>query len=340
MTAVIAFGPVLLVILAECALWIVCLRVGLRWPHVESVSLRKLLAVMLMTKLGQFCLILALSRLEVPDEQADMVVRSVAVGGLLLIPIFTIIAVFRLSVLQSVKASLPTFIASIIGALLGYLIVGNVTEAFVVSSNSMAPTLLGQRLSDSCSECGEICYSSFADLAFHESGIPTEAICPNFHITESDSVTVDSRSSDRMVAAKYLDPNRWDLIAFRQPDDPSTVYVMRLVGLPGEEVIIRDGTIFANGQRLTPPETLRGIRYMTDDDGHRQWPANWGSPEQPAKLGTDEYFVLGDCSVRSRDSRLWEHGAPGHPPYAVPASYVVGVVTHIYWPISRWRVFR
>ena len=33
-------------------------------------------------------------------------------------------------------------------------------------------------------------------------------------------------------------------------------------------------------------------------------------------------------------------GRPGHPPYAVPASYIVGVVTHIYWPPERCRALR
>ena len=66
----------------------------------------------------------------------------------------------------------------------------------------------------------------------------------------------------------------------------------------------------------------------------------WRAPDRPAKLGADEYFVLGDFSQQAADSRLWETGAPGHPTYAVPQSYLIGVVTHIYWPPSRWRILR
>ena len=57
-------------------------------------------------------------------------------------------------------------------------------------------------------------------------------------------------------------------------------------------------------------------------------------------VAAGEYFVLGDFSQQSADSRLWESGAPGHPSYAVPESYIIGVATHIYWPPSRWRILR
>jgi len=65
-----------------------------------------------------------------------------------------------------------------------------------------------------------------------------------------------------------------------------------------------------------------------------------GTPEHPATLATDEYFVLGDFSENSEDSRFWTRGAPNHHPYAVPESYVEGVATHIIWPPDRWSSLR
>ena len=53
------------------------------------------------------------------------------------------------------------------------------------------------------------------------------------------------------------------------------------------------------------------------------------------KLGPDEYFVLGDNSPISRDSRYWTTAAPGHQIGALPQSDIVGPATWIYWPISR-----
>jgi hypothetical protein len=96
--------------------------------------------------------------------------------------------------------------------------------------------------------------------------------------------------------------------------------------------------VWIDGQPLTPPEAIRGIEYLSKLE---YWPLElWGTAEKPAKLGADEYFVLGDFSAASKDSRLWQKGASGHSPYAVPASYMIGVVTHIYWPPSRWRIIR
>ena len=145
-------------------------------------------------------------------------------------------------------------------------------------------------------------------------------------------------SGDRVVVTKFIHPQRWDVIAFRLPEEPRYCLRKRLVGLPGETVTIKDGAVWIDGKRQMPPESCKGIEYIDHIEG---WPGTfWGNEAHPAKLGPDEYFVLGDFSARAKDSRLWEQGAPGHPPYAVPASYIVGVVTHIYWPPSRWRVLR
>jgi signal peptidase I len=134
-------------------------------------------------------------------------------------------------------------------------------------------------------------------------------ICGNFHVTQLPNVAKLAHSGDRILVAKFLTPQRWDLVVFQYPENPSLVYVDRLVGMPGEEILVRDGSV-------------------------------WGSAERPALLGDDEYFVLGDFSAQSNDSRMWKKGAAGHNPFAVPESHLIGVVTHIYWPLDRWRIFR
>ena len=160
----------------------------------------------------------------------------------------------------------------------------------------------------------------------------------NFHVTKPTDRSDAVFAADRFLVAKFLRPRRWDLTVFRFPENPEQTYVMRLVGLPGETITIKDGQISANGKLLTLPDSLRGIEYQAEMT-HWYGPV-WGSEASPAQLGADEYFVLGDFSVQSRDSRFWEMGAPGHSPFAVPDSHLRGVVTHTYWPLSRWRAFR
>jgi signal peptidase I len=163
-------------------------------------------------------------------------------------------------------------------------------------------------------------------------------ICKNFHISNAQNLKDATQSADRFLVTKFLTPQRWDIVVFSPPEDPSTTFGMRLIGLPGEEIEIRDRSVWANQNRLDPPEAIAGITYISKLDIPGR-PIQWGSAETPAKLGENEYFVLGDFSTQSNDSRMWQRGSPGHPPYAVPQSHLKGVVTHIYWPPSRWRAF-
>jgi signal peptidase I len=103
---------------------------------------------------------------------------------------------------------------------------------------------------------------------------------------------------------------------------------MRLVGLPGETIYLQDGALWVNDRRLEPPSDLAGLRYANASElGF----GRFGNPDEPMRLGPDEFFVLGDFTERSSDSRTWG---------AVPRANVEGVVSLCYWPVERWRLFR
>jgi len=140
-------------------------------------------------------------------------------------------------------------------------------------------------------------------------------------------------SSDRFLVNKLMTPRRWDLVTFNSLQDPSVKYVKRLIGLPGEEVVIKEGMIWIDGTKMEPPEEISKLTYLASAEA-------WGSVERPAQLGDDEFYLLGDFTERSADSRNWIENAPGHRAGAIPRSYIQGVATVIYWPPSRWRVLR
>ena len=111
---------------------------------------------------------------------------------------------------------------------------------------------------------------------------------------------------------------------------------MRLVGMPGETIQIDNGQLFIDGELATLPSELADLKYEPIPDFDREW---WGSKEKPAVLGDKEYFVLGDFSPASLDSR-YPTLDDNISRFAVPAENIIGVVINIYWPFERWRAFR
>ncbi|MCC2254597.1 signal peptidase I [Ruminococcus sp. CLA-AA-H200] len=82
---------------------------------------------------------------------------------------------------------------------------------------------------------------------------------------------------------------RYDIIIFRFPDDPSQLYIKRVIGLPGETIEIKNGEVYADGKNLDDSFCM----VLSNDYGVYQVP-------------DDSYFVLGDNRTNSLDSRYWD----------------------------------
>ena len=164
---------------------------------------------------------------------------------------------FKTSFFRAIKAWLPTLIPAVGILLFAFLIVRPYFfETFVSPSNNMAPTILGQHYQGTCPECGKpaYCYAQRLPKSW--------IICDNFHISQAHINDTRIISSDRFLVTKFLKPRRWDIVAFKTPQDPSIRYVKRLVGLPGDEIVITDGVVWANGEKLEMPETIRNLKYI------------------------------------------------------------------------------
>lgn len=122
-------------------------------------------------------------------------------------------------------------------------------------------------------------------------------------------------------------PKRWDIVVFKsaEPDAWNTTLVKRVVGLPGERIQIRGGKVYANGQELVLPPGMPPVEYTTDGRGYGVQP-----DENLAVVPKDCYLVLGDNSDESRDGRYF-----GWLPY----ERIMGRVSCIWWPPTRWRDF-
>ena len=111
--------------------------------------------------------------------------------------------------------------------------------------------------------------------------------------TSSMETTV--MAGDRILVNRlsYLfhDPERGDIVTFIYPDDGETLYLKRILGLPGETIEGKDGKIYIDGEPLEPDYTDE-----VSDDGFG-----------PYQVPEGAYFMMGDNRNDSWDSRYWEH---------------------------------
>jgi signal peptidase I len=99
---------------------------------------------------------------------------------------------------------------------------------------------------------------------------------------------------------KFGPMERGDIITFHFPLDPSMDYVKRIIGLPGDRVVVQGGQVWVNDRLLYEP-------YIS---------------------AADNLFVLGDNRNPSEDSHAWGY---------VPAENVIGKAFAVYWPIPKIR---
>lgn len=117
-------------------------------------------------------------------------------------------------------------------------------------------------------------------------------------------------------------PRRGDVIVFVYPEDPKKDFIKRLIALPGETIEIKDGSIYINGSLNKEPHLYNRYYYNRQE-------SDFAKPGQIIKVPEDSYYVLGDNSASSRDSRYWGF---------VPRKNILGKAILIYWPINRIRI--
>ncbi len=115
-------------------------------------------------------------------------------------------------------------------------------------------------------------------------------------------------------------PKRGDVIVFIYPESPKKDFIKRLVGLPGETLEIKNGTVYVNDKPLI--DSIFNQRYYYNR-------GEFGQEGRKIKIPDDNFFVLGDNSASSQDSRYWGF---------VPRKNILGKALVIYWPPQRIRI--
>ena len=150
-----------------------------------------------------------------------------------------------------------------------------------------------------------------------------------------------------VIGTKVLavnDPQRGDVMVFKEPDNPNINFIKRVIGLPGDTIRYVNKTLYVNGERVSESfvgerlddydsrfggrpvyriydETIGGVTHEIRKDlmiPNRRAEGEWIVPE-------GQYFMMGDNRDRSNDSRFWGF---------VPDANVVGKAVYIWmhWP--------
>jgi signal peptidase I len=120
----------------------------------------------------------------------------------------------------------------------------------------------------------------------------------------------DAADDDRFYP--FDPPQRGDVIVFNPPTNSNKPYIKRVIGLPGEQVTFRGGSVFINGIELDEPYIEDATRCG-------------GNSQCDLVVEPDSVFVLGDNRENSSDSRVFG---------AVPVDRIIGKAWVTYWPPS------
>jgi signal peptidase I len=119
------------------------------------------------------------------------------------------------------------------------------------------------------------------------------------------------------VTYKFRGYNRGDVVVFKSPRNPDIEYIKRIIGLPGDKVMIRNSEVYVNGIKLTE-------NYISAKTN--LWENGYSKNGETVTVPEGYLFVMGDNRPRSSDSR--EFGP-------VPEDSIIGQVFYRYFPSTK-----
>lgn len=159
------------------------------------------------------------------------------------------------SAAQAPETMKETLISIVIAFALAFVFRGFVVEAFVIPTGSMAPTLMGAHMRFQGRDTGyNWPVGPNSNQVSQTDRTPSGPDIKDVSVTDPISgefkkhSSVRVQSGDRILVLKYLyaiqEPERFDVIVFKNPTNPQENYIKRLIGLPGEQIALVDGDVF------------------------------------------------------------------------------------------------
>ena len=122
--------------------------------------------------------------------------------------------------------------------------------------------------------------------------------------------------------AEFKKPKTGDIIVFNFPEDTKRAFIKRCLAAPGDEIEIKNGEIWLNKKPIRTDPINKVFYYNRGP---------WGTEGASLKIPDNSYFVLGDNSASSKDSRYWGF---------LDDKYLIGKAVLIYWPLNRIRILK
>lgn len=115
-------------------------------------------------------------------------------------------------------------------------------------------------------------------------------------------------------------PKRYDIIIFEHPDGERKLLIKRVIGLPGDEIDIRDGHVYINGEAARE-------EFCREESSTLR-----GDMEFPVTVPPGCYFCLGDNRTNSEDSRYWEN-------HFVEEDTIAAKALFCFYPLRSIKIF-
>ncbi|MEM7455129.1 MAG: signal peptidase I [Planctomycetota bacterium] len=224
----------------------------------------------------------------------------------------------------------------VVAVILALLFRAYEAEAFIIPTGSMAPTLQGQHMDVVCSQCGHQ-YRTGAQyenstIASGDRDKVTRTFCPicqfGMPMRPDTDPDHDSNSGDRILVNKFIydfsEPKRFDVIVFKNPNNGKQNFIKRLVGLPGDNLLIENGDLFdmqPGGDGWTgkdiirkPADKVQPMLQLVDDTAfiaekltEANWPSRWQQWRDQSNESWQENISNGEAQyyVNEVDEEQW-----------------------------------
>jgi len=120
-----------------------------------------------------------------------------------------------------------------------------------------------------------------------------------------------------IIALRMGDPKLGDVVVFKAPNEPEKDFIKRVIGVAGDKISVKDGTVYLNSEKLDES------RYL--DSNVKTNGGSFLKDNEEVTVPEGNFLVLGDNRSYSSDSREWGF---------VPKKNIIGISFFIYWPVN------